>query len=93
MQKINYQSDIKPLTEFRANAKDFVDQVRESKRPIILTQHGKSSAILIDVAEYQAMVDKIELFQELQIAEQQIVDGKTLTAEQVERRLSQRYNL
>lgn len=37
MQQINYQSDIKPLSEFRANAKDFVNQVRESKRPIVLT--------------------------------------------------------
>ncbi len=93
MQQINYKSDIKPLTEFRANAKDFVNQVRESKRPIVLTQHGKSSAILIDVSEYQAMVDKIELLQEVQLAEQQISDGKTLTNEQVEKRLSQKYNL
>ena len=93
MQRINYKSDIKPLTEFRANAKDFVNQVRESKRPIILTQHGKSSAILIDVSEYQAMVDKIELLQEVQIAEQQISDGKILTNEQVKKRLSKKYNL
>ncbi len=93
MQQINYQSDIKPLTEFRANAKDFVNQVRESKRPIILTQHGKSSAILIDVSEYQAMVDKLELLQEIQVAEQQISDGNTLTNGQVEKRLSKRYNL
>ncbi len=93
MLQIDYKSDIKPLSEFRANAKDFVNQVRETKRPIILTQHGKSSAILIDVSEYQAMVDKLELLQEVQKAEQQISDGKTLTTEQVEKRLSKRYNL
>ncbi len=93
MHKINYESDIKPLTEFRANAKAFVNQVRESKRPIILTQHGKSSAILLDVSEYQSMIDKLELLQEIQIAEQQISEGKLLTTEEVEKRLSKRYNL
>ena len=92
MQKINYESDIKPLTEFRANAANFVKQVKESKRPLILTQHGKSTAVLIDVAEYQAMIEKLELLQEVQVAEQQIIDGKYLTDKEVEKRLIARYS-
>jgi len=30
-----------------------------------LTQHGKSAAVLVDVSEYQRMVDKIDLMEEL----------------------------
>jgi len=91
MHKINYESDIKPLSEFRANAAGFVKQVKESKRPLIITQHGKSSAVLVDVAEYQALIEKLEVLQEVQIAEQQIVDGKYLTNVQVQKRLSSKY--
>jgi len=91
MHKINYESDIKPLSEFRANAAGFVKQVKESKRPLIITQHGKSSAVLVDVAEYQALIEKLEVLQEIQIAEQQISDGKYLTNEQVKKRLSSKY--
>jgi len=65
-----------------------VKQVKESKRPLILTQHGKSSPVLIDVAEYQALIEKLEVLQEIQIAEQQIADGKYFTNEQVQERLS-----
>ena len=85
MHKINYESDIKPLSEFRANAAGFVKQVKESKRPLIITQHGKSSAVLVDVAEYQALIEKLEVLQEIQIAEQQISNGKYLTNEQVKK--------
>ena len=92
MQQINYENDIKPLTEFRANAANLVKQVRESKRPLILTQHGKSTAVLVDVAEYQSILDKLELLQEVQLAEQQIIDGKYLSNSQVEKRLTARYS-
>ncbi len=92
MQQINYESDIKPLTEFRANAANFVKQVKESKRPLILTQHGKSTAVLVDVAEYQSIIEKLELLQEVHVAEQQIIDGKYLTDKEVEERLMARYS-
>lgn len=91
MRQINFENDIKPLSEFRANAASFVKQVRDTKRPLILTQHGKSSAVLIDVAEYQSIIEKLELLQEVQLAESQIAEGKILTNRQVQRRLADRY--
>ncbi len=92
MRQINLENDIKPLSEFRANAATFVKQVKETKRPLILTQYGKSSAVLVDVAEYQAIIEKLELLQDVQVAEQQIADGKYLTNSQVKKRLMARYN-
>ena len=92
MYRINYENDIKPLTEFRANAASFVKYVKESKRPMVLTQHGKSTVVLIDVAEYQSIIEKLELLQDVQVAEQQIVEGKYLTNREVEKRLSARYS-
>ena len=92
MRQINLENDIKPLSEFRANAANFLKQVKETKRPLILTQHGKSSAVLIDVVEYQALIEKLDLLQEVQIAERQIAEGKYFTNDQVKERLMARYN-
>ena len=91
MRQINLEDDIKPLSEFRANAATFVKQVKDTKRPIVLTQHGKSAAVLVDVAEYQAVMEKLELLQEVQTAEAQIADGRFLTSEQVKQHFSDRY--
>ncbi len=85
------EDDIKPLSEFRANAAMFVKQVKDTKRPIILTQHGKSSVVLVDVAEYQSIIDKLELLQEVQSAETQINEGQFFTNDQVKKRLANRY--
>jgi antitoxin YefM len=91
MRQINFENDIKPLSEFRANAANLVKQVKDSKRPLILTQHGKSSAVLVDVAAYQALIDQLELLQEVQLAEKQVAEGKYLSDEELKKRLANRY--
>src|ERR1043166_3702010 len=44
--RIHPTQDIRPLGEFRANLAAVVAQVRRTKRPVILTQHGRSAAVL-----------------------------------------------
>jgi antitoxin YefM len=45
--------DICPLSEFRASVATFVEQVQATQRPLVLTQLGRSAAILLAVAESQ----------------------------------------
>ena len=42
---------------------------------MVITQHGKSAAILMDVSEYEALMLRIELLTDIQIAENQISEG------------------
>lgn len=44
MPRVRPSQDIRSLTEFRAEVARFIAQVQETKRPLILTQHGRSSA-------------------------------------------------
>ncbi|MCL0098519.1 type II toxin-antitoxin system Phd/YefM family antitoxin [Dehalococcoidia bacterium] len=53
----------------------FLKQVHETKRPVIITQRGKGAAVLLDVAEYEAIQEKIELLEDIQCAISQIEDG------------------
>ena len=91
MRQIELESDIISLSEFRANTAKFVKQIEETKRPLILTQHGKSTAVLLDVASYQTLIEKIELLQDIQIGERQIKEGKLLTHDQVKQELLERF--
>ena len=76
MPKVLPTEDVRPLSEFRANAAAFVDQVRETRRPLILTQHGRSAAVLLDVKAYEDLVEHTELLHDVQLAEAQISEGK-----------------
>jgi prevent-host-death family protein len=76
MARIKPSEDVQPLSAFRANAAGFLEQVRETKRPIVLTQHGKSAAVVLDVAEYEALVDEVELLRDIREAQAQLTRGE-----------------
>ena len=66
MQRLKLNQDIRPMSEFRTGIATFLKQVHETKRPLVITQHGKSAAVLLDVGEYEAMQEKLELLQDIQ---------------------------
>lgn len=76
MAKLKLSRDIQPVTEFRAKAAQVIDHVRETGAPVILTQHGRSAAVLLDVQTYEAMVDELELLRDVQQAAAQVAAGR-----------------
>ncbi len=76
MPKVLPTEDVRPLSEFRANAAALVNQVRSTRRPLILTQHGRSAAVLLDVRAYEDLVEHAELLRDIQVAEAQVAEGK-----------------
>jgi prevent-host-death family protein len=56
--------DVRPVTEFRAHASAFLQQIRETKRAVILTQHGRSAGVLLDVQVYEDLLGELALLRE-----------------------------
>ncbi|EPX4144762.1 type II toxin-antitoxin system Phd/YefM family antitoxin [Vibrio vulnificus] len=75
MSRIHFDQDIQPLSEFRAGVTSFIKQTNETRRPLVITQRGKGVAVVLDVAEYEAMQEKIELLEEMRTAEAQLASG------------------
>ena len=90
MSRIKLEEDIKPLSEFRSKVAFYFDKVKKTKRPLIITQNGRSTAILMVVAEYEEMLDKIELFEDIRVAEEQINDHLAIEHKIVKERFSNR---
>jgi prevent-host-death family protein len=78
------------MSDFRSNVSGFLKQVHTTKRPIVITQHGKSSAILLDVSEYERIVEKLELIQDIETATKQIDENKGIPHKQAYKRLKER---
>lgn len=90
MERIELDKDVKPISEFRANATNLINQVNKTKRPLVITQHGKSSAVLLDVGEYEALLDKIELLSDLAEAEEDIKNKRIYSTDKVREMLGKR---
>lgn len=78
MPRVRPTEDIRPLADFRANLASVVRQVQRTKRPVILTQHGRSAAVLVDAGEYEALVERAELLEDVRAAEAEIEAGRGL---------------
>ena len=87
MKRLALDQDVRPLSEFRANATAFLQQVRETRRPLVITQHGRSAAVLLDVSAYEALVDKMELLQEILAAEEELRQGKGIPQKTAKKQL------
>ncbi len=47
----------------------------QTKRPLIITQRGKCAAVLVDVQEFEAMQEKIELLSDIRSSLSQLEKG------------------
>jgi prevent-host-death family protein len=49
--------DIQALTTFRNNSAAFLQQLKKTKRPMVLTVNGKAAAVVQDATAYQRLLD------------------------------------
>lgn len=49
---INLDRDIQPLTDFKRNTAEFMQQLRETGEPVILTVNGKAEIVVQDARSY-----------------------------------------
>jgi antitoxin YefM len=93
MPPLRPSTDIRPVTEFRANTSAMIEQMHSSRRPLVLTQHGRSAAVLLDPEVYEGLVDELELLRSLSISEAQIAAGQVIPHDEVFRRVREKYSL
>ena len=55
--------------------------MRATRRPLVLTRNGKSAAVVLDAGEYERMMERIELLEDIQLAREQAERGETVPHE------------
>ena len=53
MRKFNVAEDIVPVGELESHAAELVEQLRETRRPIVITQDGKPAAVMITPDDFE----------------------------------------
>ena len=90
MRRINVNEDIRPMSEFRSGVASFLKQVHDTKRPLVITQHGKGVAVLLDAQEFEAMLEKIDILEDINKSISQIEDGEGVPAEKAKEAILKR---
>jgi prevent-host-death family protein len=87
---MKHASRIKPISYLKANAAKVVRGLAESGEPMIITQNGEATAVIQDIASYEQTQETLALLKILALGEQQVKEGKTVTASEAMRRYRER---
>lgn len=60
---INLSRDIDSLTDFKGNTTEFVQRLKQTKHPLVLTVNGKAELVVQDAESYQKFLDAVELLE------------------------------
>jgi prevent-host-death family protein len=92
----NVAKDIHSLTTFRRNSRQFLKQIKKTKRPIVLTVNGKAEAVVQDPEAYQRLLDiaaRADVYEALRQGLDDIAHGRTRPAEEVFAEFRRRHGL
>jgi prevent-host-death family protein len=69
-------SNIIPISDLRQSTAKLLKQLRNNKEPLIITQRGRATAVLIDVDAYEKSEHEIELLRLLAKGDREIEIGE-----------------
>ena len=59
MIRLRLDEDIRPLSEFKENAEALLDDIRSTGRALVLTEEGRSAAVIVGVSEFEGLIDEL----------------------------------
>jgi prevent-host-death family protein len=87
--KAKLAEDVTPVTDFRTNAAELIERIKKTKRPLILTQRGRSAAVLEDVKEYEDRLERLELLEAIVRGLEAVEKGESVSHLEAMRQLHQ----
>lgn len=75
------------VTTLKRKATEIISDLQEERDPILITQHGKPAAYLVDVTTYEEMSRRITVLEGIALGEQAIREGREVSQKEAKRRL------
>jgi len=74
---------IKPISYLKSHAAQIVTELTQSREPLIITQNGEATLVVMDVKSYQSHEDTLALLKVLALGQRDIEQGQFRDAEDV----------
>ena len=75
------------VTTLKRQATRILSDLRESGEPILITEHGKPSAYLVDVDSFEDMRNRMTILEGIARGERAILEGRTFSHAEAKRRM------
>ena len=76
-----------PVTEVKRRATAILHQLRKDHRPVLITEHGRSAAVLLDVDSYEELQRRLALLEGIARGERAYAEGRVISHAEARKRL------
>ena len=77
---MKYSSRVRPISYVKANAAELIRELAEKREPLVITQNGEATAVMQDVASYEATQETLALLKILALGNRQVEAGRVTPA-------------
>jgi prevent-host-death family protein len=93
---IDLATDIHSLTDFKRRTADYIEQIRQTGHPLVLTLNGKAELVVQDTASYQRLLnalDRVEAIEGIRRGLKSVQEGRTRPVEEVFEEIRQEHEV
>ncbi len=93
---LNISRDIHSLSSFKRNTLEFIEQMKQTGKPVVLTVNGKAELVVQDAQSYQKLLDSLERLETIAGIKQGLEDveaGRTISLNEFELQMRKKYGI
>lgn len=75
------------VTTLKRKAAQLLSELRDSGEPVLITEHGKPAAYLVDVDSYEFMQHRVEILEGIARGERALFEGRTFSKDEAREKM------
>lgn len=75
------------VTTLKRQATQILSDLHDTGEPVLITEHGKPSAYLVDIDSYEFMQDRMKVLEGIARGERAILEGRTCTQDEAKMKM------
>jgi prevent-host-death family protein len=76
------------VTTLKRKATEILAELSHEKTPILITQHGRPAAYLVDVETYDELQQQLQILRGIARGERAVEEGRTVSHAQAKKRMA-----
>jgi len=75
------------VTTLKRQATKILSELHASKEPVLITEHGKPSAYLVDFEDFESLQRRMQILEGIARGESAALEGRTLSHEEAKNKM------
>ncbi|HJU83185.1 MAG TPA: type II toxin-antitoxin system Phd/YefM family antitoxin [Holophagaceae bacterium] len=85
--------NLQPVTEVKRRATEIIAELQETKEPVVITQHGRAAAVLMDIESYETLQRRLKVLMALSEGRKAVAEGRVHSHEEVAAEFTRKYRV